>query len=159
MRGAQATATVNAPDTAVFEFLDDLANHWRLAGRWIEVVALHPHDGPARGATVRLRGPAGVRRQVRTAVDEARAPVLLHGFAEVGETRASVRWDVAAGDEASRVSVEVELVRAGALDRLLWAAGGRRWLAARLADALARLDVLVATPDLRIEPRMPTIRA
>src|SRR5512144_384353 len=95
MRRARATATVQAPDAAVFGFLEDLANHWRLAGRWIEVVALHPHRGPARGATVRLRGPGGlVRREARTAVDEARPHAVLRGHAAVGRTLAAVRWDI-----------------------------------------------------------------
>jgi hypothetical protein len=147
MRSAGASATVHAFDAAIFAFLDDLANHWRLAGRWIEVVALHPHGGPTRGATVRLRGPAGVSRVVTTAVVEARPPALLHGHAEVGVTRASVRWHVDGDGRRSHVAVEVELVRAHVLDRVLWALGGRRWLAARLGDALERLDGLVTAGE------------
>ena len=156
-RAASASGTVDAGDAAVFAFLEDLANHWRLAGRWIEVVELHPAGGPARGATVRLRGPAGVRRLVRTEVDEASANVMLHGHALAGGSRASVRWEIAPdGGERAVVSVEVALVRARVIDRVLWAAGGRRWLSARLDDALGRLDGLV-TEDLRIAGAVPTI--
>jgi hypothetical protein len=157
MRPARATATADAPPAAVFRFLEDLANHWRLAGRWIEVVALHPPHGPARGATVRLRGPGGlVRREVRTAVDEARAPEVLRGHAATGGTLAAVRWEIAPHGDGSRVTVEASLVGARTRDRALWRAGGRRWLSGRLLTAVERLDALV-TEDLQIAVAVPTI--
>jgi carbon monoxide dehydrogenase subunit G len=157
MRPACATATVQAPREAIFAFLEDLANHWRLAGRWIEVVELHPAHGPARGATVRLRGPAGlIRREVRTAVDEARAPAVLRGHAAAGPTLAAVRWDIEPHGDGSRVSVAVGLVGARAVDRALWRTGGRRWLSRRLRTAVERLDARV-TEDLQIDLAVPTI--
>ena len=157
-RPATASASVDAGDATVFAFLEDLANHWRLAGRWIEVVELHPAGAPASGATVRLRGPAGLRRLVRTVVHEATPNGVLRGHAKAGPTRASVRWDVEPDGDGARVRVAVALERAHPVDRLLWAAGGRRWLAGRLAHALERLDALV-TGDLRIPAGVPTIGA
>src|SRR3954453_5660364 len=85
-----ASGRIGAPPEAAFAFLDDLVNHWRLIDRWTEIAALDP-DG--RSATVRLRGPLGVRRLARTRVVDADAPRLLVGEARVGRrTVGRVCW-------------------------------------------------------------------
>src|SRR4051795_10866034 len=76
---------IPAPPEAVFGFLADLANHWSLIDRWTEIVALEPHG---RAATVRLRGPLGVRRLARTRVLDAVASRLLVGRAPIGRPTA-----------------------------------------------------------------------
>ena len=58
-----ASEVVPAPREAVFEFLSDLGNHWAVAGRWIEVVAV---DGKGDGGHVRIRGPLGLHRTAVT---------------------------------------------------------------------------------------------
>src|SRR5437762_1525391 len=90
----EAVGLVHAPPEDVFEFLSDLANHWRLLDRHVEVLEI---DGtPPDRAIVRLRGPIGVRRTVRTRVTAARNPRLIIGIAELGGgTRARVSWTLA----------------------------------------------------------------
>ena len=138
----EATALIPAECEEVFAFLSDLGNHWRLAGRFVEVLELNASrpGGPTDSGNVRLRGPLGLRRTATTKVTAARAPRLMIGTADVGHgTRARVSWTLARrlGDTRVRLAAEVECVRA--LDRLLLAAGGRRWLDARFRDTLEAL--------------------
>src|SRR3954451_13531611 len=97
---------IPAPPEAVFGFLADLANHWRLIDRWTEIVELDPGG---RAATVRLRGPLGVRRLARTRVLEAEAPRLLVGEARIGRrTVGRVRWTLAPDDDGALVALSAE---------------------------------------------------
>src|SRR5437763_14822224 len=123
----EAVALVPAPPEDVFEFLSDLANHWRLLDRNVDVLEL---DGsPADRAVVRLRGPMGVRRTVRTSVTAARNPRLIIGIAELGgSTRARVSWTLAGRLRETRVRLAAEVEHADAFDRALLACGGRVWL-------------------------------
>jgi uncharacterized protein YndB with AHSA1/START domain len=152
-RSATAATTIAAPPDRVFALLADLRNHWRLAGPWIEVVALHPADGPAHGATVRLRGPLGLARSMSTVVDEASADTRLRGHAIAGATRADVAWGLEPHEQTggTRVTITVALRTAAWHDRLLWALGGRRWLARRLRHTAVGLDELL--------PRMAEVAA
>ena len=68
----EAAAVIPAAPEDVFAFLSDLQNHWRLADRFVEVVALESSDGGGDGGTVRVRGPLGVRRTATTRVVAAR---------------------------------------------------------------------------------------
>ena len=121
---------------AVFAFLADLANHWDLADRWVEVVSLTPaHD---RGR-VTVRGPLGLKRTVDTQVHETEPPTRIEGVAELGRTRALVAWWLEEDGTGTRVRLSATVVEAGALDRLLLAAGGRAWLRRRFASTLDRL--------------------
>ena len=134
----EATAVVDAPPDVVFDFLCDLGNHWRLVDRLVTVVSLEG-DPPDR-AVVRLRGPLGVRRTVHTHVTASRAPRLLIGVAEMGETRALVSWTLAPHlGRHTRVRLAAEVERAGTLDRLLLACGGRAWMRRRFGYGLTRL--------------------
>jgi len=141
----EAVALVPAPPEDVFAFLSDLANHWRLMGREVDVLEL---DGtPPDQAVVRLCGPVGVRRVVHTRVTASKNPRLIIGSAELGDsTRARVSWTLGGrlGDTRVRLAAEVE--HASAFDRLLLTLGGRAWLRRRFAFALERLAERFATP-------------
>jgi hypothetical protein len=127
---------VAATPEAVFAFLASLENHWKLAGRWVEVVAID--DGSGR---VRIHGPVGLRRTARTTVIDAHPSHVMHGTAELsGGTLALVAWELAeeAGGTAVRLSARVE--RATLPDRVLLALGGRAWMRRRFDAILRRLD-------------------
>lgn len=140
MRSAEASAEVRAPVDEVFGFLADLGNHWRLASRWIEVVTLHRAGERADSATVRLSGPLGLARTVQTKVDSVTPPSAIRGRGSSGRTRAEVAWTLEPVSGATRVGVEVRLIRASATDRLIWLTFGRAWLARRLQLTVSGLD-------------------
>jgi hypothetical protein len=137
----EAVALVPASPAEVFDFLSDLANHWRLVDRFVDVLELNgPADCPPDSGLVRLRGPAGVHRTVRTRVTAARRPRLIIGVAELGgSTRARVSWTLAGRMGQTRVRLAAEVEHAGRLDRLLLALGGRAWLRRRFASGLEAL--------------------
>lgn len=151
----EATAIVPAPAKEVFAFLSDLSNHWRLVDRFVEVLSV---DGAA--AVVRLRGPLGVRRTVRTRVTEAREPELIVGIAELGSrTCGVVRWSLSSEGNGTRVRLSASVERASVPDRLLLALGGRAWMRRRLAFGLSRLALLSGpTPQLSRRPAARTSR-
>ena len=131
-----ASRTVRASPEAIFAFLSDLDNHWKLTGRWVEAVALHDANG-----SVRIHGPLGLRRTARTRVVDASPSHVMHGTAELsGGTVARIAWELGedVGGTAVRLSAEVE--RAALPDRMLLALGGRRWMTHRFAAILERLD-------------------
>lgn len=132
----EAERVVRAAPKAVFAFLTDLENHWRLTGRWVEAVTLEDSNG-----RVRIHGPLGLRRTARTTVVDATPIHLMHGTAELsGGTLARIAWELNAdgGGTAVRLSAEVE--RAALHDRLLLALGGRAWMARHFDAILDRLD-------------------
>jgi len=143
VRSAEASAEVRAPVEAVFGFLADLGNHWRLASRWIEVVTLHPAGQRADSATVRLSGPLGLARTVQTRVEQVTPPSAIRGYGTSGDTHAEVSWTLAPAPGATRVSVEVRLIRASPTDRVIWLCFGRVWLARRLQLTVSGLDDLL----------------
>ena len=133
----EATALVPALPDEVFGFLCDLENHWRLTGRHVEVLEL---NGDRDGATVRVRGPLGVRRTARTNVTASRTPRLLIGVAELPNgTRARVSWTLAGRMNRTRVRLAANVEHAAPADRLLLALGGRRWMTRMFERALERL--------------------
>jgi hypothetical protein len=133
----EATAVVPAAPEAVFRFLSDLGNHWRLADRWIDVVHLDPGDN---GGRVRMHGPLGLRRTARTTVIDAQPDHIMHGTAELsGGTFAQISWDLSedAGGTAVRLTADVESL--APIDRILLALGGRAWLNRLFRKILERL--------------------
>jgi hypothetical protein len=131
----EAAAVVPAAPGAVFEFLSELENHWRVADRFVEVVSLEP-----AGGVVRVSGPLALRRTAVTRVERAERPSLLVGTADMGRhTRARVSWRLTPRDPGTLVRLVAEVERAGPIDRLLLALGGRGWLERRFASALAHL--------------------
>jgi uncharacterized protein YndB with AHSA1/START domain len=142
----EAVALVPAAPEEVFAFLSDLSNHWWLLDSQVDVLEL---DGtPPDRAIVRLRGPLGVRRTVRTHVTAARNPRLIIGIAELGDgTRARVSWTLGGRLRETRVRLAAEVEHASAFDRMLLALGGRTWLERRFAFGLERLAQRFATPQ------------
>jgi polyketide cyclase/dehydrase/lipid transport protein len=135
MRDIEARTAVPAPAPAVFAFLSKLGNHWRVADRFVDVVTLDP-----AGGVVRVRGPLGLRRTAATRVELMDPPHRIVGSARIGRrTRARVSWTLADRDGITNVRLAAQLESASAVDRLLIALGGRRWLTHRFASALARL--------------------
>ena len=121
----------------MFAFLSDLRNHWRLSHAFAELEAL---DGDENGGRVRISGPLGLSRVARTRVLLADEPRELRGRADIGRgTVGAVRWLIEPSGTGSRVTLSAEVERAGALDRLILALGGRRLLARGFAEAVARL--------------------
>lgn len=122
----------------LFAFLADMTNHPLMTDRYLSLECVS--NDPAEGR-VTVSGPLGIRRTAKTEVTGARAPECIAGTATAGpSTCARVAWRLAPDGEGSRVIVRVDLVRAGALDRLLLAAGGRWWLRRRLRGSLRRLE-------------------
>ena len=114
-----------------------MRNHWKLEHRFLEVDSV---DADARGGRVRMVGPFGVGRVAYTRVVRAEEPSLLLGTAEVGGTRASVRWEIRPADGGSHVTLSATVERLSLGDRVLLLLGGRRWLRVVFASAVARLE-------------------
>jgi uncharacterized protein YndB with AHSA1/START domain len=140
----EAAGTVPATPEAVFRFLSDLQNHWKLANSWIRVVELD--DGGAQGGRVRIHGPFGLRRTARTVVVDAQPDHIIHGTAELsGGTFAQISWDLQedAGGTGVRLSAQIEHL--APLDRVLLALGGRVWMQKLFGRILDRLAEIVGT--------------
>jgi carbon monoxide dehydrogenase subunit G len=131
-----ASRVVAASPEAVFAFLSDLGNHWRLTGRWVEAVALEDSNG-----SVRIHGPLGLRRTARTTVVDATPSQVMHGTAELsGGTVARIAWDLNEDADGTFVRLTADVEHAALRDRLLLALGGRVWMTRHFDGILARLD-------------------
>jgi uncharacterized protein YndB with AHSA1/START domain len=131
-----------APAETVFEYLEDLANHARLAPRSAQVLKL---EHSAR-AVVLLHGPLGLRRTAATEIVQTDPPTRITGRATLGaRTAARVTWTIAATEGGSTVRLETTIESAGRLDALVLRLGGRRWIARRFAAALDSLAQQLAS--------------
>jgi Polyketide cyclase / dehydrase and lipid transport len=132
----EATRVVRATPEAVFRFLSSLENHWSLAGRWVEVVAVEDSTG-----RVRIHGPLGLRRTANTKVVDSEPDHVMHGIAELsGGTRARISWELSEDSGGTAVRLVAETERTAPGDRLLLTLGGRVWLEHRFESILTRLD-------------------
>src|SRR4029079_17206276 len=132
----EASRAVPASPEAVFSFLSDLENHWKLTGRWVEAVSID--DGSGR---VRIHGPLGLRRTARTTVVDASPSHVMHGTAELsGGTLARIAWELGEDSGGTSVRLSAEVERAARRDRVLLALGGRAWMRRHFDAILARLD-------------------
>ncbi len=144
-----AAATISAPPERVFNYLRHLDRHWALTGP--RAVPLRAQDD-GDGYVLRLRGPVGIRRTVRTRIVSLRQPALLVGRVEAGpRTRATLSWSITRCPGGSRVVLAARTQSLGWGDRLLLAAGGRWWLARTLRGALRSLQARLAL-DVAAEP-------
>lgn len=135
----EATRVVGAAPETVFAFLARLENHWKLAARWVEPVAIDERSG-----RVRIHGPLGLRRTATTTVVDAEPNHVLHGTAELsGGTLANVAWELSAHAQGTSVRLAADVQRATAPDRVLLALGGRAWMAWHFRTILAQLDAQV----------------
>lgn len=141
-----ATRRVPASDRAVFAFLADLENHWRLSPRFQVLELDRNRAGAAIGGIVRVHGPLGLRRTVRTRVAHVDPPVGMRGEAIVDDTRAQVEWTMTADGDGTIVRLSVDVIRESWQERLLFALGGRRWLRLQFDQILDELDRLVSSP-------------
>lgn len=132
----RAARSIPATPERLFDFLGSLENHVVLIRDAADPAALD--DG---GAQIRLRGPLGLRRTVRTRLTYMRSPEAIGGTAEAGRlTHGRVRWSIQPSDGGSWVEVAVTAERLGPLDRLLLLLGGGRWLEKSLHTALEQLE-------------------
>jgi hypothetical protein len=128
----------------VFAFLRALENHVDLIRGTVE-----PGTLTRDGAQIRLHGPFGLRRTVRTQMSQLHSPDSIVGGVEAGSaTRGTVSWSIEPSDSGSRVEVAACSERLGMLDRVLLGAGGERWLCRSLRVALARLERRMADAEL-----------
>jgi hypothetical protein len=127
---------VHASAEAVFGFLTDLENHWKLTGRWVEAVFLEDSNG-----RVRIHGPLGLRRTARTTVINATPNRVIHGTAELsGGTLARIAWELNDDPNGSDIRLTADVEHAALPDRILLALGGRAWMTRRFDAILERLD-------------------
>jgi hypothetical protein len=131
---ASARAAVEAPPDAVFGFLSDLRNHWRLASGNVRILELDDEGGSAGGGRIALRGPLGISRVAQTCITQAVPPAdgvggVVEGIATTPQgTALRVAWNLAPLPTGTQVVLELAVERARPLDRLLLVLGGRRWL-------------------------------
>ena len=147
MTSIRAEAVVHQPPDAVFAFLADLRNHWRLEGRFVDLEAVDGRGSATpTGGRVRIRGPLGLSRVARTQVLEAVPPQVgaggrLRGRADVGAaTVGRVAWDLEPTELGTRVALSATVERASPADRVILALGGRAWLRRLFQAAVSSLE-------------------
>lgn len=109
-----ATRTVAADAAEVSDLLSDPANQLRLLGRVPREVELHVQS-------------------------RASGHVLSVDVARRGRPVLRVTWILSAGRASTEVDLAVQFETRGPATRLALVLGGRRWLARRLGEVLARL--------------------
>ena len=137
-----AEAVVPTSPERLFAFLSDLENHWHLADRFVEIVALdrEPPNSPAHGGTVRMHGPLGLKRTATTRVVEAEPGEAMRGTATLdGGTHAQIEWRFVPDGGGTRVQLAAVVDRASPVDRVFLLAGGSVWLRRRFAKILEAL--------------------
>jgi uncharacterized protein YndB with AHSA1/START domain len=135
----EAKRVIAAPPAAVFAFLAELENHWKLAGRWVEPLSIDDGSG-----LVRIHGPVGLRRTARTTVLDAEPDRVLHGTAELsGGTAARIAWELDPAGNGTRVTLTAEVDEATTGDRFMLTLGGTVWMRRRFGAILDQLDAEV----------------
>ncbi len=132
-----AERLVPVPPERVFEFLADLRNHWSLEAR--SLVALE-EIGETSGV-IRLKGPFGFSRRVRTRVLAAEPSRRVAGRADLSfGTVGLVAWEITPHGAGSVVKLSAEVAEASLPDRVVLALGGWRWLRRLFDRALENLE-------------------
>lgn len=132
-----AERKISAPPERVFEFLSDLRNHWRLEeGAFLALEEVGEESG-----VIRLKGPLGLSRQVRTRVLQAEPHGRVAGRADLSfGTVGLVAWEITPHGAGSLVKLSAEVAEASLPDRVVLALGGWRWLRGLFDRALANLE-------------------
>lgn len=139
-----AALTLAAPAGVVYDFLVRLPNHAVIGGRGLRLDSV---SGDGRSALISLHGPLGLRRTASTTVTVRHRPHRFGGTALVGRrTMANVHWAIDPAGTGSRVTLTATIVRAGPVDRLLLAIGGRWWVTRSFARAIALLGAALENP-------------
>lgn len=139
-----AALTLTAPTASVYDFLVQLPNHALIGGHGLRLDSV---AGDGRSALISLHGPLGLRRTAFTTVTSLHRPHRFGGTALVGRrTMAYVHWAIEPAGTGSRVTLTATIVRAGPVDRLLLAIGGRWWVTRCFARAIALLGSALDSP-------------
>lgn len=137
-----AAAVLAIPAEAAYDFLSHLPNHARIAGRRLRVESLATER---LGGRIVIRGPMGLRRTAVTTITYLTPPLGVGGTAEVGRTTIGrVEWKIQRLTTGCRVTLTATILRIGALDRVLFALGGRWWLARGFERAITLLGAVAA---------------
>jgi hypothetical protein len=147
---------MEVPAETVYGFLSDLPNHQKMGGRRFR---LDTFAADQLGARIVICGPLSIRRTVETTITHLHPSHGVGGTAAVGRrTLAHVHWSIQAAGEWSHVALTVTVLRIGVLDRVLLAAGGRRWLARSFHRILTLLPTTIgaATLDATVAVSAPS---
>jgi hypothetical protein len=140
-----------APSAAIFSFLTDLENQCLLAYDHTQPLVLDGPPGARHSATLRVRGPLGLRRRARARIVATAEPSHVITSVALGRTVVRFRWTLSALPASTGVELTAEIPAIGLLDRALLAAGGRRTIARRLHAALATLAEVVRVASAKSE--------
>jgi hypothetical protein len=146
---------VDVPAETVYAFLSQLPNHERVGGGRFRLDTL---AADRLGARIVICGPLGIRRTVETTITRLDPARGVGGTAVVGRrTVARLNWTIHAAGERSHVALTATVVRIGVLDRVLLAAGGRRWLTRGFHRVLTSLSTSIgaAAPDAAVRVITP----
>ena len=145
MTSISAERLIPAAPEKVFSFLADLESHWRLAGKWVDVLELEGPPGRRTGGKVRIHGPFGVGRTAVTTITDVNEPECVAGTAAMGDTRGRVRWTLTPEGKGTRVCLEATVDSLETQDALLLHLGGKQWLHARFGKTLEALEQAIAS--------------
>jgi hypothetical protein len=152
MIGAMSARSIMAaPSAVIFSFLTDLENQCLLADDHTQPLMLDGPPGARHSATLRIRGPLGLRRRARARIVATAEPSHVITTVALGRTVVRLRWTLSPLPASTGVELTAEIPALGLLDRALLAAGGRRTIARRLHTALATLAEIVRVASAKSE--------
>ncbi len=143
------STVISAPREAIFDYLEDIANHPEFTDHFLHDWHLTRVDSVGRGAGVRFRIAAPLNRfsWAEVIFAEVERPSRI---VEVGRTGKNNRirtlgiWQLDPGPAgATRVSFTVQTWPAKLSDRLLESFGARGWLRRKHQRALRRLRAIL----------------
>ena len=143
------STVISAPREAVFDYLEDIANHAEFTDHFLKDWHLTRIDSVGRGAGARFRVDAPLNRFGWAGVTFAEVE-RPHRLVEVGGTGKNNRirtlgiWQLDPGPAgATRVSFTLQTWPAKASDRLMESLGARRWARRKHQRALRRLRAIL----------------
>ena len=143
------STVISAPREAVFDYLQDIANHAEFTDHFLRDWHLTRIDSTGRGAGVRFRiaAPGNRFSWAEVTFAEVERP---HRIVEVGRTGKNNRirtlgvWQLDPGPGgATRVSFTLQTWPATLSDRLMESFGARGWLRRKHQRALRRLRTIL----------------